>query len=242
MRIYDTSLGETFVGDHRLSLMLSQTMGSQHCRDLLALQLADWNRMQTDCYLPEERLRIFALLAGKPVGYSLLSLVKHQKSCSEFYSSGVPSNVQVWHSSDSEVNVCSELDWKRCLAVHLWFMLPPTASVADALTRYETAFKVSSTLVFSTLVTFVHFSLLRYLFRVQMRKANMLVHLCLPIWKQSRWTWRKRKSVNGRCMTSAFICSNSTVTGECLCLQISLTLNVQVNQTFKINRLTQSPD
>ncbi|CAF97362.1 unnamed protein product, partial [Tetraodon nigroviridis] len=100
-------------GDHRLSLMLSQTMGSQYCRDLLALQLADWNRRQTDCYLPEERLRIFALLAGKPV----------------------------WHSSGSEVNVCAELDWKRCLAVHLWFMLPPTASVADALTRYEAAFK-----------------------------------------------------------------------------------------------------
>lgn len=55
------------VGDHRLSLMLSQAAGSQDCRDLLALQLADWNRMQTDCYLPEERLRIFALLAGKPV-------------------------------------------------------------------------------------------------------------------------------------------------------------------------------
>lgn len=54
-------------GDHRLSLLLSQAVGSQYCRDLLALQLADWNRMQTDCYLPEERLRIFSLLAGKPV-------------------------------------------------------------------------------------------------------------------------------------------------------------------------------
>lgn len=42
-------------------------MGSQYSRDLLALQLADWNRMQTDSYLPEERLRIFTLLAGKPV-------------------------------------------------------------------------------------------------------------------------------------------------------------------------------
>lgn len=42
-------------------------MGSQYCRDLLALQLTDWNRMQTDCYLPEERLRIFTLLAGIPV-------------------------------------------------------------------------------------------------------------------------------------------------------------------------------
>ncbi|XP_030009728.1 nuclear pore complex protein Nup98-Nup96 isoform X3 [Sphaeramia orbicularis] len=100
-------------GDHRLSLLLSQAMGSQYCRDLLGLQLADWNRMQTDSYLTEERLRIFALLTGKPV----------------------------WQSSDSVVNVCSELDWKRCVAVHLWFMLPPTASVADALAKYEAAFK-----------------------------------------------------------------------------------------------------
>ncbi|KAM7397467.1 hypothetical protein PAMA_005657 [Pampus argenteus] len=100
-------------GDHRLSLLLSQAMGFQYSRDLLALQLADWNRMQTDSYLSEERLRIFTLLAGKPV----------------------------WQSSDSVVNVCSELDWKRCVAVHLWFMLPPTASVADALTKYEVAFQ-----------------------------------------------------------------------------------------------------
>nr|XP_040038082.1 nuclear pore complex protein Nup98-Nup96 isoform X3 [Gasterosteus aculeatus aculeatus] len=102
-------------GDHRLSLLLSQAAGSQYCRDLLGLQLADWSRMQTDSYLPEERLRIFTLLSGKPV----------------------------WQSSDSVVNVCSELDWKRCLAVHLWFMLPPTASVADALARYEAAFQGS---------------------------------------------------------------------------------------------------
>ncbi|XP_005161496.1 nuclear pore complex protein Nup98-Nup96 isoform X1 [Danio rerio] len=102
-------------GDHRLSLMLSQAVGSQFCRDLLALQLTDWNRMQTDSFIEEERLRIFALLAGKPV----------------------------WQSTDCCINVCSELDWKRCVAVHLWYMLPPTASVADALTKYETAFQGS---------------------------------------------------------------------------------------------------
>ncbi|XP_068600169.1 nuclear pore complex protein Nup98-Nup96 [Brachionichthys hirsutus] len=103
-------------GDHRLSLLLSQAAGSQYSRDLLALQLADWNQMQTDRYLPEERLRIFALLAGKPV----------------------------WQSSDSVVNVCAGLDWKRCVGVHLWFVLPPTASVADALAKYESAFQCSS--------------------------------------------------------------------------------------------------
>uniref|UniRef100_A0A1A7XNB2 Nuclear pore complex protein Nup98-Nup96 n=1 Tax=Iconisemion striatum TaxID=60296 RepID=A0A1A7XNB2_9TELE len=103
-------------GDHRLSLLLAQAMGSQFCRDLLALQLTDWNRLQTDRYLTEERLRIFVLLAGKPV----------------------------WQSSDSMVNVFSELDWKRCMAVHLWFMLPPTASVAEAFAAYEAAFQGST--------------------------------------------------------------------------------------------------
>lgn len=49
---------------------------------------------------------------------------------------------QVWETTDCCINVCSGLDWKRCLAVHLWYMLPPTASVADALTKYEAAFQV----------------------------------------------------------------------------------------------------
>uniref|UniRef100_A0A8C2DLV5 Nuclear pore complex protein Nup98-Nup96 n=1 Tax=Cyprinus carpio TaxID=7962 RepID=A0A8C2DLV5_CYPCA len=102
-------------GDHRLALLLSQAVGSQFCRDLLALQLSDWNNMQTDSFIEEDRLRIFALLAGKPV----------------------------WQSTDSCINVCSELDWKRCVAVHLWYMLPPTASVADALAKYESAFQGS---------------------------------------------------------------------------------------------------
>ncbi|KAJ3589071.1 hypothetical protein NHX12_009919 [Muraenolepis orangiensis] len=100
-------------GEHRLALLLAQASSSQPCRELLALQLADWCRMQTDCYITEERLRIFTLLAGKPV----------------------------WQSSECLVNVCSSLDWKRCVAVHLWYMLPPTASVADSLAKYQDAFQ-----------------------------------------------------------------------------------------------------
>ncbi|PIO24649.1 hypothetical protein AB205_0076280 [Aquarana catesbeiana] len=50
----------------------------------------------------------------------------------------------VWQSSDKKsINVCSQLDWKRALAVHLWYMLPPTASIAQALQKYEEAFQVS---------------------------------------------------------------------------------------------------
>jgi len=55
--------------------MLSQAVGSQFCRDLLALQLTDWNRMQTDSFIEEERLRIIALLAGKPVSKCSYSTV-----------------------------------------------------------------------------------------------------------------------------------------------------------------------
>ncbi|NWU53740.1 NUP98 protein, partial [Dromas ardeola] len=101
-------------GDHRLALLLSQLAGSQPVRDLLTMQLVDWHRLQADCFIQEERLRIFALLAGKPV----------------------------WQLSERiSINVCSLLDWKRCMAVHLWYLLPPTASVSKALAMYESAFQ-----------------------------------------------------------------------------------------------------
>lgn len=119
-------------------------MGSQYIRDLLALQLADWNRMQSDSYLSEERLRIFALLAGKPVRRKPTDTSSSSSSSLNCEGGNNRCLLQVWQSSDSVVNVCSELDWKRCVAVHLWFMLPPTASVADALTKYEAAFQVTS--------------------------------------------------------------------------------------------------
>ncbi|XP_062423496.1 nuclear pore complex protein Nup98-Nup96 isoform X5 [Rhea pennata] len=101
-------------GDHRLALLLSQLAGSQPIRDLLTMQLVDWHRLQADCFIQEERLRIFALLAGKPV----------------------------WQLSERRsINVCSQLDWKRCMAVHLWYLLPPTASISKALAMYESAFQ-----------------------------------------------------------------------------------------------------
>ncbi|KAM5319873.1 nuclear pore complex protein Nup98-Nup96 isoform 4-T4 [Glossophaga mutica] len=104
-------------GDHRLALLLSQLVGSQSVRELLTMQLVDWHQLQADCFIQDERLRIFALLAGKPV----------------------------WQLSEQkQVNVCSQLDWKRSLAVHLWYLLPPTASISRALSVYEEAFQNTS--------------------------------------------------------------------------------------------------
>lgn len=77
-------------GDHRLALLLSQAAGSQYGRELLALQLADWNRTQTDGYLTEERLRIFMLLAGKPVGGRLFRRVPRQAQSRAKFSWDLP--------------------------------------------------------------------------------------------------------------------------------------------------------
>uniref|UniRef100_A0A8C0K6D5 Nuclear pore complex protein Nup98-Nup96 n=1 Tax=Canis lupus dingo TaxID=286419 RepID=A0A8C0K6D5_CANLU len=104
-------------GDHRLALLLSQLVGSQSIRELLTMQLVDWQQLQANCFIQDERLRIFALLAGKPVW----QLTEHR-----------------------QINVCSFLDWKRALAVHLWYLLPPTASISRALSMYEEAFQSSS--------------------------------------------------------------------------------------------------
>uniref|UniRef100_A0A452ST12 Nuclear pore complex protein Nup98-Nup96 n=1 Tax=Ursus americanus TaxID=9643 RepID=A0A452ST12_URSAM len=101
-------------GDHRLALLLSQLVGSQSVRELLTMQLVDWQQLQANCFIQDERLRIFALLAGKPVW----QLTEHR-----------------------QINVCSFLDWKRALAVHLWYLLPPTASISRALSMYEEAFQ-----------------------------------------------------------------------------------------------------
>uniref|UniRef100_A0A7N5J9S2 Nuclear pore complex protein Nup98-Nup96 n=1 Tax=Ailuropoda melanoleuca TaxID=9646 RepID=A0A7N5J9S2_AILME len=103
-------------GDHRLALLLSQLVGSQSVRELLTMQLVDWQQLQANCFIQDERLRIFALLAGKPVW----QLTEHR-----------------------QINVCSFLDWKRALAIHLWYLLPPTASISRALSMYEEAFQNS---------------------------------------------------------------------------------------------------
>ncbi|XP_063162102.1 nuclear pore complex protein Nup98-Nup96 [Candoia aspera] len=103
-------------GDHRLSLLLSQLAGSQEVRELLALQLADWYQLQADSFIREERLHIFCLLAGKPVRQL---------------------------SEKRSINVCSQLDWKRSLGIHLWYLLPSTAPLSKALSMYEAAFQDS---------------------------------------------------------------------------------------------------
>lgn len=127
------------------------------------------------------------------------------------------SSLQVWQSSDSVVNVCSELDWKRCVAVHLWYTLPPTASVADALAKYEAAFQVSATPAEAPPSHTCRRQLTVLLLsrRARVRAGSMPAPPCLRTWWSNHLTWRRRRrSPGGRSTTSASTSSNSTATGK----------------------------
>ena len=49
----------------------------------------------------------------------------------------------MWVSSGGPVNTCSQLDWPRALAAHLWYLTHPLASVADVLHQFELGWRGS---------------------------------------------------------------------------------------------------
>jgi len=68
--------------------------------------------LQTDRFIAEDRLKIYALLAGH----------------------------MLWPTSAGNlVNVCEDLDWKRALAVHFWYSIPAPAGLKSAVDAYDVA-------------------------------------------------------------------------------------------------------
>ncbi|XP_015778613.1 PREDICTED: nuclear pore complex protein Nup98-Nup96-like, partial [Acropora digitifera] len=117
--------------DFRLSLLLSQATGNSLPRNLCYKQLDEWQKLKADMFFNEERIKIYALLAGAMVWPLSRDFAR---SLSRDESQVMP----------RDVNVCEGLDWKRVLAVHLWYQCSPTCSIQDALSAYEIAFKGSS--------------------------------------------------------------------------------------------------
>uniref|UniRef100_T1IPI4 Nuclear pore complex protein Nup98-Nup96 n=1 Tax=Strigamia maritima TaxID=126957 RepID=T1IPI4_STRMM len=103
--------------DHRLALLLAQAGGSAEFKRMMQKQLENWEELKADKYISNERLKIFALLAG----------------------------TLVWPSSIGCINTCENLDWKRALAIHLQYSCSSTASITDALLEYQAAFKGETT-------------------------------------------------------------------------------------------------
>ncbi|XP_022250007.1 nuclear pore complex protein Nup98-Nup96-like isoform X2 [Limulus polyphemus] len=102
--------------DHRLALLLAQAGSSVTFREMLRKQLVNWHQFKTDAFINSRRLKIYALLAG----------------------------ALVWQSSEVQVNCCEELNWRRALAVHLWYHCSPEAGVAQAVADYDKAFQGES--------------------------------------------------------------------------------------------------
>lgn len=103
------------IGDHYVALMLSQLSGSSSVLSLMEQQLIQWKDAQADVLIDAERLKLMMLCAGIPL----------------------------FQATNSVINVCEDLDWKRAFAVHFWYVCPPITSITDALLKYETAFSNS---------------------------------------------------------------------------------------------------
>uniref|UniRef100_A0A1E1XGD9 Nuclear pore complex protein Nup98-Nup96 n=1 Tax=Amblyomma aureolatum TaxID=187763 RepID=A0A1E1XGD9_9ACAR len=101
--------------DFRLGLLLSQGGSNPVSRATLQKQLDHWKKFKHDRYMNPERIRVYALLSG----------------------------LMVWPTSDHSltINCCAGLDWKRALALHLWYHCSPTGSISDAVAAYKAAFE-----------------------------------------------------------------------------------------------------
>lgn len=101
-------------GDDRLALLLAQTAGSDIMRQMVTVQLAKWAELGATDFIPEQRQRVYCLLAGQ----------------------------MLWSGAQQPpVNTCLGMDWKRALALHLWYQCQPNAPIPEALKRYENAFR-----------------------------------------------------------------------------------------------------
>nr|XP_033206829.1 nuclear pore complex protein Nup98-Nup96 isoform X2 [Bombus vancouverensis nearcticus] len=103
------------MGDHCLALLMAQLCSGMPIKVLTQQQIALWQNAGVDENLSLDRLKLFALVAGEPPS----------KHC--------------------PINVCEGFDWKRALAVHLWYFSSPTASIRDILDIYEASFDTTKT-------------------------------------------------------------------------------------------------
>lgn len=104
--------------EHRLSLLVAQGGCSPITRGILQKQVDNWKKFQMDKHIDPDRLLVYCVLAG----------------------------LLVWRSSVGSLNSCQNLDWKRALAMHLWYHCQMTSSIADAVAAYEASFEGTDSL------------------------------------------------------------------------------------------------
>lgn len=105
--------------DIRLAFLLSQISGDFHLKNYMRNQLTLWEEREIDTYMDTNRLKIYVLLSG----------------------------LMVWRSVNSStcINICENVDWRCALALHLWYHCAPSATINDAFSEYQMAFKGTET-------------------------------------------------------------------------------------------------
>lgn len=99
--------------DVNLSMLLAQISGGPTVRQLIQHQLSSWQDVEADKFIDPRRLKLFMLIAGIP----LIS------------------------STHGNINIFEGLSWLKSLALHLWYLCSPTASITDAVLNYEKSFQ-----------------------------------------------------------------------------------------------------
>ncbi|XP_004537879.1 nuclear pore complex protein Nup98-Nup96 [Ceratitis capitata] len=99
--------------DVNLALLLSQLSSGPTVRQLMEDQLAAWHKDEADKFIQLERLKLYMLVAG----------------------------VALMDSGHGPINTLDGIEWTKVLAIQLWYISSPTASITDALLAYEKSFK-----------------------------------------------------------------------------------------------------
>ncbi|KAF8633142.1 hypothetical protein AX17_004643 [Amanita inopinata Kibby_2008] len=104
----------------KLATLISQAGGDDTFRADMQAQLRIWQDEKVMPLIERGVKKVYTLLAG------LLESPKNN------------------NGKDSDVDVCSGLDWKRVFGLCLWYGEPVTASIADVFDSYESLLKSSS--------------------------------------------------------------------------------------------------
>lgn len=99
--------------DINLSLLMAQSSGGPAIRQLIQHQLASWREVEADEFIDERRLRVMMMIGGVAAMDG-------------------PQN--------SPINIFERLEWLKCLALQLWYISTPMASVTDVVLAYEQNF------------------------------------------------------------------------------------------------------
>lgn len=96
--------------DVNLSLLIAQTGGGPAIKQLIQHQLCCWHEVNADNFIDERRLRVLMMVGG----------------------------VAAMEGPDnSAINIFESINWLKCLALQLWYVSSPVASVTDTMIAYE---------------------------------------------------------------------------------------------------------